>query len=86
MAGAAGGGVHAAGAHDVLLAVARADEVAGGASFLQLRFGIAKIFQRDRGDNGLRRRASGVGTRGPSHGSSCQSPRIQRRRRLTSAE
>ena len=52
----------------------------------RLRRRLSRIFQRDSGLSGFfRERALGPGTPGSSHRRSCQSPRIQRRRRLTSA-
>ena len=51
----------------------------------KLRRRLSKIFQRDSADRGLRsERPAKPGTRGKSQRRICQSPRIQRRRRLTS--
>ena len=52
----------------------------------RLRRRLSKIFQRERPESGLFwRRPLRPGTRGSNHLAICQSPRIQRRRRLTSA-
>ena len=52
----------------------------------RLRRRLSRIFQRDSAVSALRRQPScAVGAHGSSHGSSCQSPRIQRWRRRTSA-
>ncbi len=50
-----------------------------------LRRRLSKIFQRERSDNGFGRRPTGPGTRGNSQAAICQSPRIHRCRRATSA-
>ena len=51
----------------------------------KLRRRLSKIFQRESAERGLRsERPAGPGTRGRSQRRICQSPRIQRRRRLTS--
>ena len=56
------------------------------AAATKLRRRLSNIFQRDKADKGLRSRRSPCrGTQGISQGNSCQSPRIQRWRRLTSA-
>ena len=52
----------------------------------RLRRRLSRIFQRDKpGEWIVLTRPPGPGTRGSSHRAICQSPRIQRRRRLTSA-
>ena len=52
----------------------------------RLRRRMSKIFQRDKMESGFFRRTLSVpGTSGRNHRRICQSPRIQRRRRLTSA-
>ncbi|MNO76372.1 hypothetical protein D3C76_674440 [compost metagenome] len=52
----------------------------------RLRRRLSKIFQRDKALSGLSARPwVPVCSQGTSHGSSCQSPRIQRCRRLLSA-
>ena len=53
---------------------------------IRLRRRLSNIFQRDRSESGfLLRRASRMGISGNSQRAICQSPRIQRCRRLTSA-
>ena len=59
---------------------------ASTATGTRLRRRLSRIFQRDNAVSALRRQpACAVGAHGSSHGSSCQSPRIQRCRRFTSA-
>ena len=57
-----------------------------GAAAVRLRLRLSAIFQRDRSESGFGRgRPSGPGTPGSSQRAICQSPRVQRCLRLTSA-